>query len=125
METNVRYASGDQLLVSWSWGTRGCRLFDVVGPKGFIQPGTGGLAPPRSEEGKTSYWCFTNARGKVSLIKARARPGMLLNQLEHFLDCIRGKARCASGGTEAIKAVAVAEAILKAGPEGKARPVKW
>ena len=121
----VRYASGDQLMVSWSWAARGLGLFDVVGPRGFIQLGTGGLEPPASEKGKTGYCCFTDARGKARLIKSHTRPGMLVNQMRHFLDCVRGKARCASPGTEAIKAVAVADAILKSGPPGRARPVRW
>ncbi len=121
----VRYASGSQLLVSWSWGARGCSLHDIIGPQGFIQFGPGDLKPPAQEKGKYSYCCLTNLKGKETLIKAKAQPPMLVRQARHFLDCVRGQAKCQSPGTEAIKAVAVAEAILKAAPEGRARRVKW
>jgi len=50
---------------------------------------------------------------------------MYILQARHFLDCIRRRTRCLTPGTEAIKAVAVAEAILKAGRAGSARKVTW
>ena len=46
-------------------------------------------------------------------------------QAEHFLSCVRGDVTCLSPGTEAIKAIAVADTILQAGPAGEAREVKW
>ena len=57
--------------------------------------------------------------------KARKQPEMYHNQLKHFLACVAGATECASPGTEAIKAVAVAEATLLAGPGGTARKVAW
>jgi len=121
----VRYRSGDQLLVSWSWSVRGCAVHDIIGPKGFIQFGTGDLTPPAQVSTKYNYCCFTSARGKQALIKSRRRPDMTVIQARHFLQCIQGKGQCQTPGTEAIKAVAVAQAILKAGPQGKARKVTW
>ena len=50
---------------------------------------------------------------------------MYLEQANHFLACIRGEAQCLSPGTEAIKAVAVAEAVLKVGPVGGSAEVSW
>lgn len=121
----VRYRSGNQLLVSWSWAARGCNLHDIVGPKGFIQFGTAGITVPESEKGKFNYCCLTNVKGKQVLIRSRPAQEMYANQARHFLDCIRGKAKCQTPGTVAIKAVAVAEAILKAGKTGAACAVKW
>ncbi len=121
----VRYESGDQLLLSWSWGTLGCNLHDILGPKGYIAFGPGPLTPPAGEQDQYQYCCLTAADGKPSLIKAKRQPSMLENQAKHFLQCLQTKTQCASPGTEAIKAVAVAEAILKAGPGGKARQVRW
>lgn len=121
----VRYKSGHQLLVSWSWAARGGALHDVVGPKGFFQFGAGNLTPPADEKGKYSYCCFTDVRGNQTLLRAKAEPSMYIRQARHFLDCVRGRAECLSPGTEAVKAVAVAEAVLKAGPEGKSRNVAW
>jgi len=123
--TVVRYPSGHQLLLSWSWGTRGCSLHDIIGPKGFIQFGTGDLVPPAEEEGQYNYCCFTDVKGQQTLIKAKTQPNMYANQAEHFLACVRGEATCLSPGIEAIKAVAVAEAVLNAGPDGRACKVRW
>jgi len=121
----VRYKSGDQLLVSWSWSARGCGLHDIIGPKGFIQFGTGALTVPEAEKKGHNYCCLTDAKGKQSLIKSKPAEQMYIVQAKHFLDCIRGKAKCQTLGTEAIKAIAVAEAIMAAGPKGGERKVRW
>ncbi|NQU43656.1 Gfo/Idh/MocA family oxidoreductase [bacterium] len=123
--TIVRYASGNQLLLSWSWAARGCMMHDIVGPKGFIQFGTAGLTPPATQNGNYQYCCLTNGIGKQKLLKSIKDPSMFVRQARHFVDCVNGKAECASPGTEAIKAVAVAEAVLKAGPAGQIARVKW
>jgi len=121
----VRYRSGDQLMLSWSWGTRGTNLHDIMGPKGSIQFGTGTAEVSTADHEKCSFCTLTNAAGKETLIRSRRAPDMYVLQARHFLDCIRGKATCLTPGREAIKAVAVAEAILKSAPGGKTRPVRW
>ncbi|MBM3264137.1 MAG: Gfo/Idh/MocA family oxidoreductase [candidate division Zixibacteria bacterium] len=121
----VRYKNGSQLLVSWSWSARGNHLHDVIGPAGFIQFGTGGLTPSAEEEAENQYCYFTDREGKQTLIGAKKQPDMYTHQALHFLACIRGETTCLSPGTEAIKAIAVAEAILKAGPKGRAVKVNW
>ncbi len=121
----VRYRSGSQLLVSWSWGTRGLGVHDIVGPKGFVQFGTGGLKPSAKDKKKYNYCCVTNLKGKESLLKSVMDPPMVVRQARHFLACVKSGKKCESPGTEAIKAVAVAEAILKAGASGRALAVKW
>ena len=60
----VRYAGGNQLLVSWSWGTRGKSLHDVIGPKGGLEFGPGPQGPPAGDEGKHAYFCITRTNGK-------------------------------------------------------------
>jgi predicted dehydrogenase len=119
----IRYRAGHQLLISWSWAARGNTLHDVIGPQGYIQFGTGGLTPPAEEQGRYQYCCFTDRAGQQSLIRSPAQPDMYTIQAEHFLACIRGETACQSPGTEAIKAVAVAEAVLQAGLAGKAQAI--
>ena len=122
----VRYPGGNQLLISWSWGTRGKGMTDVIGPKGGLEFGPGPQGPPEGDEGKHSYFCITRTNGKQTQLRAPADFNqMYKRQARHFLDCIRGRAECRTPGTEAIKAVAVAEAILKAGPGGGRRTVRW
>ncbi len=114
----IRYKAGHQMLVSWSWAARGNNLHDVIGPLGYIQFGTGNLTPPE-EEGSHQYCCFTDREGEQSLIISDAGKDMYTYQAAHFLACIRGEETCLSPGTEAVKAIAVADAILQAGREGR------
>ena len=65
-------------------------------------------------------------QGKERLIAPKGTSGdMYLKQARHFVDCVQGKKKCLTPGTEGIKAVAIAEAVLKAGPKGQARKVSW
>jgi predicted dehydrogenase len=122
--TIIRYRAGHQLLLSWSWVARGSTLHDIIGPRGFIQFGAGGLTPPTTD-GRFRYCCFTDQAGEQTLIPSPAEPEMYTLQAEHFLACLRGEAVCQTPGTEAIKAVAVAEAVLQAGRTGKAQELSW
>ncbi len=122
----VEYGGGNKLMMSWSWAVRGTRLFDVLGSRGSIATGTGSLKPPANAGQGQSFYCLTDGGGREKLIRTRGRSGdMYRKQARHFLACVAGKEECISPGTEAIKAVAVAEAVLKAGPRGGARKVTW
>jgi len=122
----VRYPGGNQLLVSLSWAQRGSRLFDVLGPKGAIVEGTGPLRRPAGVPDSVPYYCFLNSHGKPRLLRCPKDTGaMYRRQARHFLDCIAGKAQCITPGEEAIKAVAVAEAIIKAARKGRMLKVTW
>ncbi|MCB0098173.1 MAG: Gfo/Idh/MocA family oxidoreductase [Caldilineaceae bacterium] len=124
--TIVRYRAGHQLLISWSWGARGNRLADVIGPQGYIQLDAGGLPVDEAEKATHMYCCFTSVDDEKTLIKTPGRfSDMYIHQAEHFLACIRGETTCQSPGTEAIKAVAVAEAILRSGREGSLQEIRW
>lgn len=121
----VCYESGDQLLVSWSWVARGGNLFDIVGPQGFITPGIGDLSAPKGNA-SYSWFCVTKSNGRQRLVKGSTDLfKMYTRQARHFLACVRGKRPCRSPGTEAIKAVAVGEAILKASRAGGTQRVRW
>jgi predicted dehydrogenase len=123
--TIIRYRAGHQLLLSWSWAVKGTTLHDILGPQGFIQFGAGDFAISEEEKGQYQYCRFTDASGQPTLIKSPAKPDMYVRQAEHFLACIRGEATCQTPGTEAIKAVAVAEAVLQAGRDGKVHEISW
>lgn len=120
----LHYSGGHQLMVSWSWGARGNVMRDIIGPDGFIQFGTGSTTPPAEEKGLYQYLTRTDRDGNESLIKVDAKPDMYVRQAEHFFACIRGETACESPGTEAIKAVAVAEAILQSTRDGKIHSVR-
>jgi len=122
----VRYKSGNQLLVSWSWSICGAGMHDIIGPKGSIMFGAGDLATPELDQKTYGYYRVADASNvKKKLVKFK-RGDMYVNQAKHFIDCITGKTKtCLTPATDSIKAVAIAEAILTAGPKGKEMKVKW
>jgi hypothetical protein len=83
------------------------------------------MAPP-GDKGDYSYFRIWPHNGKQKLIRFRySALDMYTEQTRHFVACMQGKTKCISPGSEAIKGVAVAEAILKAGEKGTARKVRW
>ena len=121
----VRYSTGDQLLVSRATRVgRGAAAFDLVGSKATLTPGTGKLEP-NADSAVYGFWTLTSLAGKQRLVRYR-RQNMLVNQARHFLDCIDRKLACRSPAQEAIKAVAVGEAVLKAVRRGGGgRKIQW
>ena len=116
----VEYPRGDQLLLSWSWANGVSKMSDIIGPKGGLIFGPGHISIPATDRNKYSYYCLSDHRGKDRLIRFRSdSTEMYRAQATHFIGCITGKVkRCLSPASEAIKAVAVAEAVLKAAPSG-------
>lgn len=122
----VRYAHGNQLVLGWSWRGRGSGMDDVIGPKGFFQQGPGPLKPPTSAKGKFGYHCLTDLTGTSRLIRFKiGEQNMYYEQARHFLSCAQGKARCLSPAREAIKSVAIGEAILRGARDMQAKNVAW
>lgn len=123
----VRYKSGDQATLSWSWGVApGAGMHDVLGPKGTMHFGPGPFANDEGiDTAVNGYYHVLHGKDRKPKLFKFKKGNMYVNQAKHFLDCINGKTKCESPATEAIKAVAVAEAILKAAPKGAARKVSW
>jgi len=126
----VRYKSGNQLMISWSWAATsgGQQVFDLIGSRGGLSAGPGDLKTPKAEKGRYGYHTVHDLKGNRRLVKFRVHPRvglMYINQAKHFLACMQGKAKCETPGNVAIGGVAVAEAILKAGKTGSVRKVTW
>lgn len=121
----VRYASGDQLVLCWSWGAApGASGLDALGTKGTVQFHPA-LTGDDIDTKKYVYYRVTDRKSRKQTIVRRPRKDMYVEQGKHFLACLQGKAECRSPGTESIKAVAVAEAILKAAPGGRIVKVRY
>lgn len=121
----VQYKSGDQIMVSWSWGISSNGSHDLIGPKGSINFGPGDFANDKLNTKDFGYYVTADpARQKKKLWKFK-RTDMYVTQARHFLDCLNGKAECRTPATEAIKGVAVGEAILKAAAGGGVKKVEW
>ncbi len=75
--------------------------------------GSEGLEVPQGKRGHT----LIDRQGNKRLIRFTPND-MYVDQARHFLDCVNDGATCKIPGTEAIKAVAVGEAVLQACREG-------
>jgi predicted dehydrogenase len=120
----VQYRSGDQLMMCWAWGPRGDHTHDILGPKATLLFGPGDMKPA-NEEGYAYYRLWPNGKD-MELIKLKySGLDMYIGEDQNYIDCLQGKAKCLAPGTDSVKAVAVAEAILKAARSRGTRPVKW
>jgi len=121
----IHYESGDQLMLSWSWGVgHGSHMQDAIGPKATA------VFRPQVNDPKIDpsvYACYqvTDLKTQKVRIVKKKRNKMYVEQAKHFIACIDGKAKCLSSGEESIKAVASAEALLKAAAKNGSAKIKW
>lgn len=129
----VRYASGDEITLNWSWGMpQGCSagrgVHVALGPKGVIRfpetldPGDYPEGFDHEKYGHEKYGAFMVDTGaKKRLVKFR-KNDMYVEEWKDFRDCVAKGHQPVAGGEVGKKAVAVALAVLKAGETR--RPVK-
>jgi len=124
----VEYEKGDQAMLSWSWGVAsgGFNGQDILGNKASLTFGPGKFDSADLDKTKYGYYCVTQLKDNKAKLYRYPKQDMYVNQARHFLACAAGKAQCQSPATEAIKAVAVAEAIFKSiAGNGKRVKVSW
>jgi predicted dehydrogenase len=120
----VRYKSGDEVMLCWSWGLpTGVRAgfgLEVLGPKGVIRfPGTFELPDGFDAEKYGAYQVDTGKRTR--LVKFRKR-NMFAEEWKDFRRCIEKDTEPQVTGETAKQALAVGLAVLKTGASRK--PVK-
>lgn len=111
----IEYEKGDQMMLSWSWGLPGTHAggSDILGSKGTMAFGAGGADVSKFDTKKYGFYSVANRKTGKSTLTKFTRSNMYVTQAKHFIECFKGKAECLSPPQEAIKAVAVAEAIFK------------
>lgn len=138
---SVRFASGDELQLMWSWGlpagVRVDELHEVLGPRGALSMRPrpeGGPTPPRAsgdgvkvfdsvphangvDPGNLGYlWLL---RGESAEPVVYQRNDMVEDELAAFVQAIREDREVAVGGREAVAALQVAAAVLESGETGR------
>jgi myo-inositol 2-dehydrogenase/D-chiro-inositol 1-dehydrogenase len=116
----LRFASGDELMLAWSWGLplgcRGTRVFEFLGPQGLIGwPGDEGKG---SAQRRFVITTGKGAKDEVRFAFDSLKPGYD-RQMDEFIDVARGKKPPAAGGEEGRAALRVALAILESARNGK------
>jgi predicted dehydrogenase len=123
----VHYAGGDQLVMAWSWaGTAtGARVREIQGPRGALTFGPGPLASPDLDTRKHVFHCLTQADDPRHKLIRSPRKCMYVEQARHFLACLAERETCRTPLSEALKAVAVGEAVLKVARKPGITAVRW
>lgn len=104
----LRYRDGSQHVISWSWAVPGSPAHDCMGDKATFVFGDGGLPVPPHQRAHHLL-----DRQNTKMILPFTPNDMYVDQAKHFLACLDG-ATCISPATDAIQAVAVGEAVLRA-----------
>jgi len=120
----LEYSSGDQHIISWSWGlpqgASGAQLIDIIGPKGaLIFPGCFDEAKIPQSIDQNQYGVFLlNLKGeRKEWIKWR-KNDMFFDELKHFIDCIVDDKEPCVSGEDGKKALEIGLAVLKSGRTG-------
>jgi predicted dehydrogenase len=116
----VRFKSGDELMLAWSWGlprgTGGGSVFEFLGPKGTITfPGG------EAVDGKRTYLINNGEERPQENVpfQANALGQAFLDQVDEFIEVAQGKKQPRAGGQEGYESLKVALAILESGRSGQ------
>lgn len=115
----VRFQSGDELMLAWSWGLpKGCSgssLFEFFGPKGvFTFPGD-----PANEEGDRKFVINNGDSQEEVFFPANALGQGFQDQVDEFIEVAQGNKQPRADGQVGHEAVRVALAILHSGRTGE------
>jgi len=120
----IEYKSGDEHVISWSWGlpkgALGSQLADVIGPRGaLLFPGNFNEKeiPQSIEQEKYGVFLLSLGAEKKEWIKWE-KNDMFFDELLHFVHCIRKDKEPCVTGEDGKKALEVGLAILKSGKLG-------
>jgi len=115
----VHFASGDELLVAWTWGVpAGCvagSTFDFLGPRGTLLPKVDLPADATKAQ-------FTLYQGKESRTVEAPRRALEIGydrQMNEFVDVALGRCKPRAGVREGMESMRVALAILQSGKTGQ------
>jgi len=119
----VQFASGDELMLSWSWGlpkgVTGGSLMDVLGPKGVIFfNAPEDKIPPDVD--RTKYGALLlRLEGGQERVELFQKNDMFVDELIYFIDCITSDKEPEITGEDGKKALEIGLAILKSAETGE------
>lgn len=127
----VRFQSGDELMLAWSWGLPkghcGAYVFEFLGPHGT-------LTWPRAEEPEATERCFIINRNEVD--DGHVEDGQIVRfpidsleqgfkrQIDEFIAVAQGRKKPCAGGKESRKSLHLALAVLESARNGQVVPLQ-
>jgi UDP-N-acetylglucosamine 3-dehydrogenase len=116
----IDYEKGHQLTMAWSWalpaGVRGAGSQEIFGSKAtlcFSNPAPDVIKVP---EGTHALYVSTGPNAGQAF--PYERNNMYVDELRHFVDCVKSGATPKVGGENGVNALRVALAVLEAGDTG-------
>jgi predicted dehydrogenase len=120
----VRFQSGDELNLAWSWGlpkgASGNRIFEQIGPRGVLMPSNlkGGDYP------ENTFVIDTGEEKETVEYPPAAIQQAFKDQMDEFIEVARGGSTPRAGGAEGLESLKVALAILESARTQKVVAVK-
>jgi predicted dehydrogenase len=115
---NIRFQSGDELMLFWSWGLpraiSALRTFDFIGPRGVLSYAEEGGQFKIQTEGTPTEPIIENVdfpRGAIT--KA------FNDQMDEFIAVAKGESTPRAGAKEGLEALRIALAVLESGRTGQ------
>lgn len=120
----IEYNSGDQHIISWSWGLPGGSLgacvTDIIGPKGaLVFPGSFNQVeiPQSIDQKKYGVFLLSSKEEKKKWVKWE-KNDMFLDELRHFIDCVIMNKEPHVTGEDGKRALDIGLSILRSGRTG-------
>ncbi|MBM4082270.1 MAG: Gfo/Idh/MocA family oxidoreductase [Planctomycetes bacterium] len=114
----IRFEKGDQFWTQNSWGavTRplGVLAPNFMGPKGYLSLHHGGGARRVEPYGQSHLLKLHRGKGEPELIEVEPNDAYY-DEVDHFIACVLEGREPVPSGPDAIRALEVAEAVLRAG----------
>lgn len=114
----VRFQSGDELMLAWSWGlpegssTGG--IFDFMGPKGTIMHG-----PAKGTEWKENGYVIDYGHSQEEATYETGLAEAFNDQMDEFIEVASGKKTPRADGKVGLESMKLALAILESGRTGE------
>ncbi len=123
----VRFKSGDECMLSWSWGLPdGCRggsLMDVLGPEGAIEFGAAADDYPEGTSPQTHGGFTVMGAGGETRVEVYEKNDMFQDQAQHFVDCVDNDVAPKVTGKDGKLGLEIGLAILDSSRQGQSVPI--
>lgn len=121
--TTVRFASGDVLLLSWSWAMPHkvhSGFEDVLGPEGifYLNPPRHAPKPPQPADSNTGYLVVQRPGGEFEYI-SYTKNNMYTAEIQGFIDAVREGRPSPLDAADSRRSLAIASAVLESAATGK------
>jgi UDP-N-acetylglucosamine 3-dehydrogenase len=119
----IHFASGDELLLVWSWGlpprTGGARVFEFLGPRGTIT----WPSKPADSSGEEEFVINRGESQEHVTYPAGALNTAFENEMDEFIQVARGECSPRAGIQEGVEALRLGLAILESGRSSQVVPL--